>query len=64
MDFDSNEQANKSLSHNDQSVEGKTLFIALSKPPKYTHNAPTLFLNNLPFICNKDDISEAMTDFS
>lgn len=59
VDFDSEEAANQACSIDRKIVEGKCIFVALSKPPEKHGNA-TIFLNNLPFNLSKEDMEKAL----
>lgn len=61
IDFQTEEDATDALQIDRQVVEGKTLFVAKSKPPeKHDSNKNTLFLNNLPFNTPKEDLLKAI----
>lgn len=58
IDFTSEDEAKSALAIDRTVVEGKTLFVALSKPQDEHEN--TLFLNNLPFNVPKDELDKAL----
>ena len=64
IDFITPEAAQESLLLNGEMIKGKKILVALSEPPKLTHDdRSTLFLNNLPFVINELMIRDAMKDY-
>ncbi len=63
IDFSNRDAATASLENNGVIIEGKPLFVAFSAPPKKaSHDARTLFLNNLPFKINERKLRSSLPE--
>lgn len=60
IDFDSEESAKRACSIDRKVVEGKTIFVALSKPPEKDVSSWTLFINDLPYNLKREDLDRAL----
>ena len=60
VDFVSEEEATACLSIDRQNIDGRTIFVAKSKPPEKDDEKFTLFLNNLPFGLTEDELFKAL----
>ena len=62
VDFKSEQDANHALIIDRKVIEGKTIFVAISKPPeKYDNLDNTLYLNNLPFNLSKEELMKELS---
>jgi len=60
VDFVSEEEATASLTIDRQNIDGRTIFVAKSKPPEKDEEKFTLFLNNLPFGLTEDELFKVL----